>query len=76
VGAKSIFSAKSVFSASFNAILRHLEMSQEANFWLVLIQSIPNTNPRKKKEKKFWCPKYRTIWKNFAVFGALFLGQR
>ncbi len=27
LGAISIFSAKSIFSASFNAILRHLELS-------------------------------------------------
>jgi hypothetical protein len=27
VGAKSIFSAKSIISASFDAILRHLELS-------------------------------------------------
>jgi hypothetical protein len=43
VGTKSIFSAKSLFSETFNVNLKYLELSQEASvFLLILIQPIQN----------------------------------
>jgi hypothetical protein len=59
VGAKSIFSANSIFSASFNGILKHLEFNKEVIFLLVLIQSILNSKQKQKKQNKFLVLKIR-----------------
>jgi hypothetical protein len=47
VDAKSIFSAKCVFSDTFNVNSKYLELSQEVSFLRILIQPIQNVKRRK-----------------------------
>jgi hypothetical protein len=54
VGAKSIFSAKSISSASFNVFLKHLEFSREASFFTGSYSVYSKFKQKQKKQKKLF----------------------
>ncbi len=69
MGAKCIFSTKTIFSASFNVIV-----SWESVFLLVLIQSILNTKQKQKKRKKFFLV-LKIRFENISLFFCHFSGD-